>query len=298
MTNTLKAFIKEKWGDEDVARIARVRTGGNNNDKGAKYEDRFAVYLIARHAAEGGGSDVRVSAQELAWVDDLCVRIGSQQKINYQAKHSSTNAADWGSDMAERFAKQQVIDVDYHGIDKATQILLVSSEDTHLKNIKKIPGNMAGYAACEFYPFADPATHILFDHGPTFNAFADLCAEPNLDDMQTAMKAIMAEWANRPAATPVAVSDLVEAAKRDARPSVFKELDGPEPPEWLYNIVAPFTSASIKVQSGGFVVTFQGLSVRLPGSLAGGAPPDVAEKVNGEWELVELLFKLSSHANL
>lgn len=298
MTSPLKAFIKEKWGDEDVTRIAAVKTGGDNNDKGGKYEAQFAVYLVAKHAAEGRGSNVRVSAQELAWVDDLCVRIGSQQKINYQAKNSFGNAADWGPDMAERFAKQQVIDADYHGVDKAAQILLVSSEDKHLKNIQKIPDNMAGYAACEFYPFTDPATHILFDHQPTIEAFAELCAEPNLDDMQAAMKAIMAEWANQPADTPVTVSELIKAAKKDIRPSVFKELDGPVPPKWLLDIVAPFTSASIRVQSGDFEVAFKGVSVRLPGSLAAGGPPDTVGKVSGEQELVALLFRLSSHANL
>lgn len=299
MEDDLKAFVRETWGDEDAAQMANIRTGGNNNDKGSRYETQFAVYLVAKHAAEGRGSDARLSTQEFALVDDICVRIGSRQKINYQAKNSSGNAADWEPNLADRFAKQQVIDADYHGVDKAAQVLLVSSQDKQTKNMEKIPGEMASYAACEFYPFVDPATHVLFTHRPSNEAFAALCAEPSLDDMQTAMKAIMAEWANQPAATPVRVSDLIEAAKKDIRPSVFKELYGPEPPGWLCDIIAPFTSASIGVQSGDFVVMFKGLTVRLPGSLAEGGPPDVVtNKVRGEQELVALLFELASRAIL
>lgn len=157
---------------------------------------------------------------------------------------------------------------------------------------------MADFASCEFYPFAEPATHILFYHQPTIQVFSGLCAEPSLDDMQTAMKAIMAQWANQPAATPIGVCDLIQAAKEEARPNVFKELDEPEKPGWLVDLIAPFPSASIKVQSGDFMVSIKGLTVRLPGALAEGDAPEYDGEVGGEQELIALLFWLSSQAQL
>lgn len=296
--SSLCDFIEARWGEGDVTRIENVRKGGDNNDKGGRYEALFAAYLIAKHASEGRGHEVRVSAQELAWVDDVCIRVNDQQKINYQAKNSAGDASSWNQEMSERFAKQQTIDTSYHLFNQAEQVLLVSCKDKSLKNKDKIPESMIGFASCEFYPFVDPATHILFDHGPTIEVFSSLCGEPSLDDMQTAMKAIMAQWANQPAATPVRVSDLIEEAKKDARPNVFKELGGPEPPAWLREVINPFPSASIKVQSGDLIVSLKGLTVRLPGSLAEGGAPDHIGEISGEQELVELLFGLSSQAQL
>lgn len=78
-----------------------------------------------------------MSAQELAWVDDVCVRIGGKRKINYQAKNSAGDAANWDPEISARFAKQQVIDTDHHRFDEAQQVLLVSCENKHLKNKEK-----------------------------------------------------------------------------------------------------------------------------------------------------------------
>ncbi|CAO1669344.1 Restriction endonuclease [Halomonas sp. NYA30] len=296
--SSLCDFIEARWGKEDVTKIDHVRMGGDNNDKGSRYEALFAAFLIAKHETGGYGHEVSVSAQEEAWVDDICVRISDQRKINYQAKNSAGNAASWTPELSERFSKQQVIDTEYHDFNEAEQVLLVSCKSKFQKNMEKIPNDMTVFASCEFFPFVDPATHILFEHSPTIEAISDLCAEPNLDEMQTALLAIMAQWANQPAATPIGVSELLAEAKRHARPNVFKEVGGKEPPQWLLDITDRFPSASIKMQSGDFMVSLKGLTVRLPGSLALEKVPDEIRDVCDEQELVELLFWLSSKANL
>lgn len=274
-----------------------MRRGGDNNDKGSRYEALYAAYLIAKYEAEGLGQETSISAQEEAWVDDLCVRAGDQRKINYQAKNSDGDAASWDAEMEERFGKQQVIDIDYHRVADAKQVLLVSCEDKCLKNQEKIPEEMTGFASCEFYPFVDQPTQILLSHDPTYQAVAGICEGPNLDDMSAAFVVIMGLWADQPSGSPIGVSDLINQAKRITKPNVFKEIAQPEPPQWLLDIIAPFPFASIKVQSGDFMVGIRGLSVRLPGSLAHEPAPDV-QAVSGELELVELLFRLSSHAQL
>lgn len=71
----------------------------------------------------------RISCQEAAFVDDLCVRnVTTGHKVNYQAKNSDGSAANWDADMQNRFDMQAVIDEHHHKAATWEQVLVVSSE--------------------------------------------------------------------------------------------------------------------------------------------------------------------------
>ncbi|GAB2788271.1 hypothetical protein GCM10027040_13090 [Halomonas shantousis] len=313
MANTgVLSFVEDTWGAEDVRRIKNVRQGGDNNDKGGRYEASFAAYLIAKYESAGVGNQTLISAQEVAWVDDLCVRTADQRKINYQAKNSSGDSADWTADIQERFEKQKTIDESYHGAVSSRQVLLVSDEVKHSKNKEKIPDEMVDFATCEFYPYFERPTHALLEHDPTFDAVAALCEDPMLDNMEIALKSIMGQWANHPGAEPVLVGDLIADAKSEIKPNIFKTLDteatgsklglaaAMEPLEWLSELISPFPSASMKVQSSGFRVNVRTnageASILLPQDIP--TEGSLPSKVGSEQELVALLFKLASQARL
>jgi hypothetical protein len=104
----LVEFVHDSYGPEVAEKLRRIRTGGDNNQKGGLYEDFFAVARICAIAAHEEQLDqFEISSQELAFVDDLCIRDNSQKlKTNYQAKNSFGSAADWTDEIEERFRLQ------------------------------------------------------------------------------------------------------------------------------------------------------------------------------------------------
>lgn len=295
-----QVFVEATWGPKAVAKLDRIRRGGDSNEKGNRYETHFATYLFAKYKSEGMGGMVRISSQEYAWVDDLCVRIENEAKVNYQAKNSSGAAAAWDDEIEERFERQQTMDLGHHQAGQARQVLLVSCENRCSSNNRKIPGQMLSYASCEFFPFHDPAVHLLIGHSPVAEAFAEICGNRDFADMDVAFRALRSQWIDVPSGSPMLVDELIEKAKQETRPNVFKELDGPQPPDWLEEIIEPFADAAISAQSGGFVVRVRNTTVRLPGSIATKSKVEAIGEleVSGELQLIELLFRLSSESHL
>lgn len=122
-------FVETEYGVEAAANMKNIHIGGSNNQKGSLFEQYFAICKICEIASsyQEQLSNVVVSAQEVGFVDDFCVRYNaSKTKINYQAKNSAGAPADWTLETTTKFMRQHLIDISFHKFASSSQVLLVS----------------------------------------------------------------------------------------------------------------------------------------------------------------------------
>lgn len=122
-------FVETEYGVEAAANMKNIHIGGSNNQKGSLFEQYFAICKICEIASsyQEQLSNVVVSAQEVGFVDDFCVRYNaSKTKINYQAKNSAGAPADWTLEKTTKFMRQHLIDISFHKFASSSQVLLVS----------------------------------------------------------------------------------------------------------------------------------------------------------------------------
>lgn len=296
----LKDFARGKWGDDAANQLARIQTGGNNNAKGNKYELTYLAFLLAKHGMEEDPTTTYLSSQEEGYVDDISIRINERRKINYQAKNSSGSVADWTESLAEKFAKQQQIDIEFHGFDNPEQVLLVSCDKKSEKNSKKIKESELDFASCQFYPYVESSLELLLTHDETRAVFERICNRDLLDVQSNAIAILFGVLQDQDISNPIALSTLLTKAKEISKPNIFNGLEenltGEVTLDWLKELIERFPSAKINVQSGGYLVTLGGMEVYLPDTL--GAEDGPSEPVDDELQLIELLFALSSKADL
>ena len=301
MTNPrLRDFARERWGEDSVNQLKNIQRGGNNNAKGNKYELTYLAFLLAKYGMEENPSTTYLSSQEEGYVDDISIRIDGHRKINYQAKNSSGAAADWTELLAEKFSRQQEIDIEYHGFGNPEQVLLVSCDQKSKKNSRKIEESELDFASCQFYPYAERSADLLLAHVETRAVFKRLCDRDWLDRQSDAMTILLGVIQDHDISVPIALSTLLAKAKEISKPNIFNGLEATPAKEvtldWLKELIERFPSATINVQSGGYLVTLGGMEVSLPDTL--GAEDRPSEPVDDELRLIELLFALSSKADL
>lgn len=296
----LTVFTRDRWGEASASQLVSIRRGGQNNAKGNKYELTYLAFLLAKHGMEESAPTTYLSSQEVGYVDDITIRIGRYRKINYQAKNSSGAAADWTESMKERFAKQQVIDSEFHGFGNPEQVLLVSCNEKSEENSRKIEESGLDFASCQFYPYAETSLELLLTHTETRTVFKNICDRDLLDVQSNAMAILFGVIQDHDISNPVALSILLTKAKSISKPNIFNGLEETTKNEvsldWLKELIESFPSATIKVQSGGYLVALGGIEVSLPDTL--GAEDKPSEPVDDELQLLELLFALSSKADL
>jgi len=164
------------------------------------------------------------------------------------------------------------IDLNYHGAKTSKNVLLVSSRSRRQKNIKKIPQNMRTYCFCEHFPYLESSVELILAHKPLRNDLEKICAESNLQTLDTAFKIIHSAWATSSSKAKRTVGDIVGEAKKMSRPNIFHSLvPERQVPKWLMEKCAAFHGCNASVESGVVYVRYNGLEISVPN-----APEDLS----------------------
>ncbi|WP_158680589.1 hypothetical protein [Cronobacter sakazakii] len=280
-------FVEGRLGSDLRKKLEKIGTGGSSNEKGSRYESYFAVAKICSAVAASlqneNFDNYSVSAQEVAFVDDICYKIHDlNEKTNYQAKNSSGRAASWTKDIEDRCLYQKDIDLIYHGAKSSKSVLLVSSKSRRQKNIKKIPVSMRTYCFCEHFPYLENSSSLIMAHKPLRDDLKAICADDNLQTLDTAFKILHSAWATSSSKAQRTVGDIVGEAKRMSRPNIFHALlPEREVPGWLMEKCATFNDCYASVESGVVCVSYNGLKISVPN----------AADIDNKWQAVLLSTK-------
>lgn len=301
-------FVKERFGTDHATKLVRIGTGGNSNKKGSDFENFYAaskICFLASSMPADQLTDFHVACQEVAFVDDLCVRqlsVGS--KTNYQAKNSDGAPASWDEEMRNRFEMQYRIDQELHLSHVSTQVLLVSSEEKAAANDAKIPTEMKAYCASEHFPYHTSSLKLLMGHQPLREALNGLCGTQSLSNVDAAFRLVLGEWCADNENGRV-VADVMGRAKANSRPDLFANflvekdpammgaLTPDEIPGWLSNLLAAFQMQAASVECGAFIVSYNGMQARVAHDVVAPSQDDLA-KLKSPGDIILFLMSVAA----
>lgn len=269
----IQEYVELRFGADAARKLEHIRVGGDNNRKGSTYEGFFAVARMIGIAASAADLDDYVfSAQELAFVDDLCVKqLSSLTKTNYQAKNSSGQHADWTQDIEQRFAWQRQIDRDVHEFPNSFQVLLVSCPDKAASNQRKIPTAAQAWCRSEYFPYHVATPQLILSHEHLRNDLQTLCQSRELSLADSAFRIVLGAWHSDQA--PKTLKQIFLRAREMSKPDLFAGLFMPAEtlPKWLTTKCAQFPGVTASLERGRYIVSYRGLTVTSP---AGTDTPD------------------------
>lgn len=288
-------YVETNFGKDQADRLAAIRQGGDNNQKGGQFENHYAVYRICAIAAndpQGTLQEHVVSSQEVSFVDDFSVK-SPGRKTNYQAKNSAGNAADWTADTSCRFRMQNAIDRDVHGFADNQQILLVSCPKKAQQNEGKVPADMKAFAAVEHFPYCVTPSLLLQTYEPLKTVMEGVCADSSLSTLDAGFKLVLAAWCGSDG-KELSVHDLFTEAKRLSKPNVFKVgMQEATVPDWLEKLCTSFAGCAIRVESGNFKISYKGLEVRCDAQLLENKPDDeILASIASPMALIQWVMKV------
>lgn len=287
-------YVSQTFGSDARKKMLNIRTGGDNNDKGNKYEQFFSVdYIINILAmAPDDASDITVASQEMGFVDDFIVRNKKHsQKDNYQAKNSSGQTADWSDEMQGRFEMQQNIDINFHGYNDATQTLLVSSEEKHATNSAKLEALGIKTFQSKFFPYAPSSSQLISISPQTRDGLEKICGKKSLSILDHGFRVMLGAWSSLSGETTV--EDIFQTAREMSNPNIFVKAHF-EPPDWLIEKVHSFNNINIEVESTNFSVQCNGLEVNIYSELPEPSRSELSEITN-EFDFVVFLLALTQN---
>jgi hypothetical protein len=258
----LHKFVEENFGQANLKLLQSMRRGGDNNSKGAVFEEFFAVTSILRVAAnEDNLGDFEISAQEWAFVDDLMIcQLSTKDKKNYQLKNSNGSAANWNDTISERFTLQHELDVNFHEMSQSKQYLIVSCPDKAAENHARIPQQLRTKAECKYFPYKTNCYELITEAPELRVYLSKICQSNDLHVLDIAFKLVLSVWSGNNKAQ--IVSEIIAEAEKIAKPNVFKRVDS-SAPDWLNNKVNSFQKMAIHVEFAHFVVSYNGFEVKL-----------------------------------
>lgn len=223
---SLDAFILSRWGEEALNRVIRRNRGGANNQKGADYEDCFAVYCLARNALHVFDANVcvEVRAQARQFVDDLVIY---EHHVGHKKSHQLKNVASlsW-VEVCDDFVMQRVVDVECEGVRQSTVYLVLSSRELVRRMQDALPNVLQEYAQCIYFPDL-PVNRMLLEFTHLRDCLAELCEFPDQEDKLTVIHAVlMGVWKDN-RYRPRRVRDFIEEAARCANPNYFRLPEAP-----------------------------------------------------------------------
>lgn len=291
MDTEICEFVDQRFGTEETKKMLNIRKGGDNNEKGNKFEQYYSVSFIIETIAKTPDdiSEITVSSQELGFVDDFIVRNNKiSRKINYQAKNSSGSAADWTDEMHNRFAMQDSIDLEFHKYESATQVLLVSSEQKHIDNKEKIKLLNNPSFSSEFFPYENSVNQLINTSQQTRNALEKICGQKSLSKLDFGFKVMLGAWEG--SSGERTISDVFQQAKSMAHPDIFKPLTSTKVPDWLTNKINSLNNIDLVVESTNFSVHYNGFEVDIYHELP--EPPESElSKIINEFDFMAFLIE-------
>jgi hypothetical protein len=293
-------FVGQTFGQRSLERLKNIGRGGDNNKKGADFENFYAASKICMLGGSPGSNanDYFISCQEAAFVDDVCVRhMSASVKTNYQAKNSPGAAADWDADMQERFEMQQRMDVGVHEAGSAFQVLLVSDTQKAAANDAKIPPYMKAYSRSEHFPYHKTSNGLIKGHPPLRAALSKLCNTDNLSTLDTAFRVVLGEWC---ADNEVGrnVGEVLLNAKRSLTPNIMPGVGGmpagDKPiPDWLRSMLETFQLSPATVECGAYQIAVNGFFAKVEFDVPE-PPPEILGALKSRGDVFDFLMSLEA----
>ncbi len=292
---SLDAFVEKTFGAKKSAWMSKINTGGASNQKGATYENFFAISKICEILASGHqASSYTIASQERGFVDDLCVKDAiTNTKTNFQAKNSNLQAADWTAEIAEKFSYQYAIDIHHYNYTHSQQVLLVSCGKKAARNAGKIPASMT-YARSEHFPYHETTFDLIDKHTPLNQNLKAITGGEKLDILDYAFKLLLGAWDGKTGCRTV--EEVLNDAKAMARPDIFLSsmVQRIEVPSWLKSLIAnnpAFQGVSVSVESTRLKVVVNNFEASASYALMTPRPePTVLISLTDPLQLINFVF--------
>lgn len=193
--------IEKLFGSDVLEYFKNKQTGGENNQKGGRYENLFAVMKLAKLfylLFDNTQQDIEIHPQAPAFVDDLVIVAKSDSKQHhFQFKDKKT--VYWGKcskSLKDDFHKQKLLN-DSVGIEQ-TRTDLVCSDETQVKNLKKkIPSIIADFSDVMFFPKVQTVNQLLFLHEEFRSCIKAICFSDESDKLEALAKIILGHWCDK-----------------------------------------------------------------------------------------------------
>ncbi len=202
-SNPRECIVFQQFGAEAVTYLRRKHTGGVSGEKGTRYEDLFAVTLIAEQAYRLNGlcDGVNLEAQApMYFVDDLVVREdGNTIEQCFQLKNSPNII--WGrgkKSITDDFERQLVISK-AAGLPPPKIALVTSDAKCSASLQATIPASLSGAAEVRWFPWAETTNLLCYTWPETMKAIAWLSKHesPNAQELSEVLTILLGVWAAR-----------------------------------------------------------------------------------------------------
>lgn len=193
--------IETLFGSDVLEYFKNKQTGGENNQKGGRYEDFFVVMQLAKLfylLFDNTRQDIDIHTQAPAFVDDLVIvaESGSSQH-HFQLKDKIK--VSWGSgskSISDDFHKQKLLNDDV-GIEQ-TRIDLVWSDEIRVSKLKKkIPSIIADFSDVIFFPKVQTVNQLLLLHEEFRNCIKAICFSDESDKLEALAVIILGHWRDK-----------------------------------------------------------------------------------------------------
>lgn len=173
--NTISSKLAENgFSEREIRSIANMKQGDENNKKGNFYEKSFIIYQMLQQTKDSidtgkhlkdlkDENDIVFSNDEIATVDDLCIRFHRENKrYNYQLKNSPTTGK-WNDRLADQFALQDKLDQKIHQVTSSTHTLVCSDKEVANSNDCCFQSRYDGKYQSLYFPSYETLFELLKD---------------------------------------------------------------------------------------------------------------------------------------
>lgn len=225
----IRQYVTDKFGPSKATQLANIHTGGQNNTKGSDYENFFTIHKILEIAYKykQNLNAHHIQNQCYGFVDDVChMDYHRKHKHNYQLKNSSSTAANWTSDLEDRFFMQASIDREVSGYSCSYNYLVVPSASKQAENTRNIQcSTQLDISKCHCIYFPSYSTILELTQDSQIKQFLEALIKPNasLSDMDYAIRILLGTLKSN--TKTHTLDEFFKLAGTESHPNPFIQLD-------------------------------------------------------------------------
>jgi len=255
-------YIENTFGKDILKKVKNIHRGGQSAAKGQKYEDLFTLYKVLEIASSHNQWEQhRLSKQGLDFFDDICYEdFETNTKHNYQAKNSSLAAvANWNNEHTSRAKSQIQIDLGFHKANSSQNYLVVSSEERHQENIKKIPTELLETCHSVYFPYhSDNFTKYVTEQ--LAEMLTKLIHSENSSDHEYAANLLLGILTNTD--KPRTIKEIFAKADSNGFPNPFQKTE--EIPTWFKELLENNKQLTYQINGAFLVVVYEFFEIKIP----------------------------------
>lgn len=193
-----KNAVIQSLGEDWATYVANKRQGGNNGQKGVRFEDFFATYRLAEELCAGvatpGKSMPFLELQAEAIVDDLVVKWGQDQATYYQCKNVISVSWAAGTNPLQDDFSAQVALCTHLNQPNVRTALVVPTEKLSQSLQCSIPKAIATHTDVLYFPYCDgKVNRLIFESTAVLNSLTQLARvdNPTNDELANVFGALL-----------------------------------------------------------------------------------------------------------